>query len=646
MQKRIISLFLALIMTVSCLSAAFSATAANENTVSLLTEIYKKFPTGKYWNHMGSSANNPDGVTNTPCASHSGCSWTPGACSCNSFDNSIQCMGFAHKIAYEITGKSPRNYFTKIEEFKLEDLRVGDVIRMRGNRHSVCVVGVDYENEKVAIAHANWGNMCGIIWTVWDASYIQTAGGGYSYTLHLDGNDRKNNDLDFYESIEIPEDEESEEKIVDCNEVWKMADDANLNVRNNYSTSALIVGSIPMGEKFTVTKKYDDGTYLWGNVTYGNITGWSALNYATCISTDTPNVNVESITLARKSVAVYAGYSYTMSATVSPSDATNKVLKWTSGDSSVATVSSSGKITGKKIGMTTVTCAATDGSGVKVSFKVYVYPGKVTLTQDVASTTANKVVFTWDKLVNCDSYNVYKYNGSTKKYEYIKNTASATYTDSSVKAGRNYAYIVKGVAKVNNVTVYGPSVKITCTSDPAAVTGIKQTYSTSSSVTLSWNKVTNASYYVVYMYNKTKADYDRMGETTSTSFVCRMDSANATRFLVYAVTKTDAGYFNSASSAAVLGISGPEAPTLKVQTGIKCAKLTWNKVTSATRYDIYRLVGSKYVRIASVSATSNTYTDKNLVTGSNYYYKVRAINSKYTPVGYGSYSATAKVTVK
>ena len=84
-----------------------------DETMILLASLVRKYPEGKYWNHMGSSKNSPDTVTNTPCASHRGCSWTEGACSCNSFDRAIQCMGYAHKIAYDITGKSPRTEFRK-----------------------------------------------------------------------------------------------------------------------------------------------------------------------------------------------------------------------------------------------------------------------------------------------------------------------------------------------------------------------------------------------------------------------------------------------------------------------------------------------------------------------------------------------------
>lgn len=58
----------------------------------------------------------------------------------------------------------------------------------------------------------------------------------------------------------------------------------------------------------------------------------------------------------------YGATSANLKATVSPSNATNKKLKWTSSKSKVAKVSSTGKVTARSVGKTTITVSATDGS--------------------------------------------------------------------------------------------------------------------------------------------------------------------------------------------------------------------------------------------------------------------------------------------
>lgn len=53
-----------------------------------------------------------------------------------------------------------------------------------------------------------------------------------------------------------------------------------------------------------------------------------------------------------------------LTATVTPADATNKKVTWTSSDEAVATVDSTGLVTGVAAGTATITATAQDGSGV------------------------------------------------------------------------------------------------------------------------------------------------------------------------------------------------------------------------------------------------------------------------------------------
>ena len=83
---------------------------------------------------------------------------------------------------------------------------------------------------------------------------------------------------------------------------------------------------------------------------------------ATCkVSVVSKEVPITSISLKKTNISLSVNESYTLKATISPSSATNKAITWSSSDRSVATVSSGGKVTGKKVGSATITATTSNG---------------------------------------------------------------------------------------------------------------------------------------------------------------------------------------------------------------------------------------------------------------------------------------------
>ncbi len=81
---------------------------------------------------------------------------------------------------------------------------------------------------------------------------------------------------------------------------------------------------------------------------------------ATCKIT-VKNIPVTGIKLDKTSVLADKGAVFTVKATFSPTNATNKNIKWTTSDKSVATVSSSGKVTAVSPGVCQITATTSDG---------------------------------------------------------------------------------------------------------------------------------------------------------------------------------------------------------------------------------------------------------------------------------------------
>lgn len=83
------------------------------------------------------------------------------------------------------------------------------------------------------------------------------------------------------------------------------------------------------------------------------------------------DVPVSAITLSQTSQSLKVGESVTLTAEVTPEDATNPAVEWTTSDANVATVEN-GTVTAVAAGSATITATATDGSGISASCAVTV----------------------------------------------------------------------------------------------------------------------------------------------------------------------------------------------------------------------------------------------------------------------------------
>lgn len=129
---------------------------------------------------------------------------------------------------------------------------------------------------------------------------------------------------------------------------WSSSNTSVATVNNSGLVTAKSPGTV------TITCKANDGSGV----------------SATC--TVTVVILVENITLNNSSVTLEESKTHQLTATVTPSNATDKSVTWSSSNTSVATVSSSGLVTAKTAGTATITCKANDGSGKSASCKVTV----------------------------------------------------------------------------------------------------------------------------------------------------------------------------------------------------------------------------------------------------------------------------------
>lgn len=171
--KRWLSGLLCVAMLFSTMSV-FGAVPKAKAAGMPISDLQTKFPQGKYWNHMGSSSNNPDGYTSTPC-NHD--KYKTKYCNSYSAGGSWQCMGFAQKLGHDYTGIDPINgsgwTFIKYGSNPsgwtnaIENLKTGDIVTYyeatsSTGTHTFFVTSVN--GDTVHFAECNWGNTCIIRW--------------------------------------------------------------------------------------------------------------------------------------------------------------------------------------------------------------------------------------------------------------------------------------------------------------------------------------------------------------------------------------------------------------------------------------------------------------------------------------------------
>ena len=148
---------------------------------------------------------------------------------------------------------------------------------------------------------------------------------------------------------------------------------------------------------------------------------------------------------------------------------------------------------------------------------------------------------------------------------------------------------------------------------------------------LTWNAVEGATSYRIYRSTSRGSGYSLLGTVTATSYTNTGAKAGTTYY--YRVKAcNDAGlspYSNIVSGQVKSVTPKPSAPVVKIGNSASSGKpmLTWNAVSGATSYKVYRATAKNgaYSLLGTVTATS--YTNTGAKAGTTYYYKVKAVNS-------------------
>ena len=237
----------------------------------------------------------------------------------------------------------------------------------------------------------------------------------------------------------------------------------------------------------------------------------------------------------------------------------------------------------------------------------------------------------WSGVTGALNYRVYRaeyVSGKWTSWKCINKAVNATtFTDSSVISGMNYKYTVRAV-NGKSLSSFTGSDNLLYIAEP-----IVKIANASDGINVSWSKSGGATGYIVYrkQYNaKTKkwSSWKNIGtkKAEETSWADKSVKAGVKyKYTVRAVNfKTKSSYTSTQGLVRLL------IPTVKTENTTNGVNVTWNKITGAKGYIIYRAenVNGKWTgwkRICKLGNV-NSYIDSTATSGTTYKYTVKAYN--------------------
>ncbi|MCC8075842.1 MAG: leucine-rich repeat protein, partial [Clostridiales bacterium] len=260
--------------------------------------------------------------------------------------------------------------------------------------------------------------------------------------------------------------------------------------------------TLTSGTDYTV--KYTNNT----NVGTGTVTVTGTGNYTGSVSkTFTIAKASQTVTATAAATSIYAGKTTTVTG------AGVGTITYSSSDASVATVSSAGKVTGKKPGTVTITVKAAGNSNYNAASKTVKITVKLNKTTISSLTNTSKgVTVKWSKVTGASGYYIYR-NGT--KVKTITSGSTVSYTDTGAKTnGTKYQYKIyayngstKSAASATKTTYYVSSPTISSLKNSA-----------SKKMTVKWGKNTKATgYQIQYSTSSSFSSYKTVTVTSAST---------------------------------------------------------------------------------------------------------------------------------
>jgi hypothetical protein len=322
----------------------------------------------------------------------------------------------------------------------------------------------------------------------------------------------------------------------------------------------------------------------------------------------------------------------------------NAISKSTNGGTSFVNIT--GTLPVANAALTNLCVSNTDPNKVWVTFSGYSAGDKVFKTTNGGTSWTNVST----GLPNLPMNTIVYKNNSANDEVYVGGDVGVYYRDNTLSSWALFNTNLPNVA-VNDLEIYYPTNKLragtygrgTWESDLNGTTGggcgipgnLSATGITTTSATLNWGAVANATSYTVRYRLSPSGTWTTTNSTTTSKTITGLVANTAYDFQVRAVCTTN-GSYSSSFTFTTQSTSGCGIPSGLTATSITetTATINWGAVANAVKYTVqYRINGTTTWTSKSSTTTSKAITG--LVAGTTYNYRVRAIctaNGTYSPI--------------
>ena len=255
------------------------------------------------------------------------------------------------------------------------------------------------------------------------------------------------------------------------------------------------------------------------------------------------------------------------------------------------------------------------GDGTKISFCIDPVP--ITVTNKAAG-----ILVKWNAVDKAENYDIFRKTKSGS-WERLTTTTNLQYSDKKAVFAKTYYYSVRAKTKKGNyINKYGNGTAIARYVAAPEIT----LDNIGKGVEVRWKAVTNAAKYRVYVQD-TDGSWKRIAIVKGKSCVDKdVVKGKTYTYSVVAVDANDRPMNKNGSGASIVRkVVSPTSVTATVKsTGVR---LEWKAISNAESYTVFRKTGSgSWSQVGSTSGLS--YIDKNVKSGTTYYYSVIAYNTR------------------